>query len=156
MSSSNDTSSDGRINSSSGGSGGGVMMTTRNSCDKGHELQIVKCLRNQWLCGNCLQPHSENEARWVCLECFNFFDLCFDCKPAPVNFDSCALPSAFKSSDARFSKTVRTFKGHKNEVNCVVHLSGNRILSGSDDESIKIWNAETGSCLKTLIPHNNG
>lgn len=32
------------------------------------------------------------------------------------------------------------------------HLSGQVLASGSQDETIKIWDVNTGECLKTLIP----
>ena len=34
-------------------------------------------------------------------------------------------------------------------------LPDGRIISGSNDNSIKIWNSETGICEKTLIGHTS-
>lgn len=50
---------------------------------------------------------------------------------------------------------TRTFLGHKEWIRCVRFLSKNRIVSGSDDYSIKIWNLDTGECLKTLRGHED-
>jgi len=40
-------------------------------------------------------------------------------------------------------------------VRSVTFSFDNRIVSGSSDKSIKIWDAETGSLLKTLNGHTN-
>ena len=32
-------------------------------------------------------------------------------------------------------------------------LDGKNIASGSDDKTIKIWNAQTGQCVSTLTGH---
>jgi WD40 repeat protein len=48
-----------------------------------------------------------------------------------------------------------TLVGHNDDVFCVVTLSDNRIVSGSLDNTIKIWNSQTGDCEITLTNHNN-
>jgi len=40
-------------------------------------------------------------------------------------------------------------------VFCVETLSNERIISVSDDQTIKIWNVKTGDCLKTLEGHKD-
>lgn len=45
--------------------------------------------------------------------------------------------------------------GHK-EIVWSVLFDGDRIVSGSEDMSIKIWEAESGMCLNTLKGHKNG
>ena len=50
---------------------------------------------------------------------------------------------------------TRTFLGHKEWIRCIRFLSKNRIVSGSDDYMIKIWNLDTGECLKTLRGHED-
>ena len=46
---------------------------------------------------------------------------------------------------------LKTLEGHSSWVNSVAYSpKGTRIVSGSVDETIKIWDANTGECLKTL------
>ncbi|NXV51167.1 FBXW7 protein, partial [Uria aalge] len=33
---------------------------------------------------------------------------------------------------------------------------GNRIVSGSDDNTLKVWSAVTGECVQTLVGHTGG
>ncbi|MHC5721918.1 MAG: WD40 repeat domain-containing protein, partial [Nostoc sp.] len=44
-----------------------------------------------------------------------------------------------------------TFEGHQKVVWSVAFSrDGQMLASGSKDETIKLWNVETGECLKTL------
>ncbi|EGG10173.1 uncharacterized protein MELLADRAFT_115583 [Melampsora larici-populina 98AG31] len=53
------------------------------------------------------------------------------------------------------SYTVKTLKGHSNHVYCLkFHPLGTLIISGSFDESIKIWDSATKKCLRTLLGHS--
>ncbi|KAH7119305.1 hypothetical protein EDB81DRAFT_667219 [Dactylonectria macrodidyma] len=46
---------------------------------------------------------------------------------------------------------LQTLEGHGNVVNSVMFSAdGQRLTSGSDDYTIKIWDAATGACLQTL------
>ena len=46
--------------------------------------------------------------------------------------------------------------GHSDYVLSVAYsLDGTKIISGSDDKTIKIWDANTGECLKTLEGHSS-
>ena len=48
-------------------------------------------------------------------------------------------------------KCLKTLEGHTATVTSVTYSpDGTRIVSGSWDWTIKIWNANTGECLKTL------
>jgi len=40
-------------------------------------------------------------------------------------------------------------------ISVCVQFDGAHIVSGSLDTSIRVWNAETGSCLHTLIGHQS-
>lgn len=48
-----------------------------------------------------------------------------------------------------------SLSGHKEIVWSVLH-GGDRIVSGSEDMTIKVWETESGMCLNTLRGHKNG
>lgn len=47
---------------------------------------------------------------------------------------------------------VNTLEGHKGAVRCM-HFSGNTLVTGSADKTIKIWSMDDGKCIETL--HDN-
>lgn len=47
-------------------------------------------------------------------------------------------------------------RGHDDHVITCLQFYGNRILSGSDDTTLKVWSAVTGKCLRTLVGHSGG
>jgi len=53
-------------------------------------------------------------------------------------------------------KTPKVLKGHDDHVITCLQFSGNRIVSGSDDNTLKVWSAMTGKCLRTLVGHTGG
>ncbi|CAG9864163.1 unnamed protein product [Phyllotreta striolata] len=50
----------------------------------------------------------------------------------------------------------KVLKGHDEHVITCLQFCGNRIVSGSDDNTLKVWSATTGKCLRTLIGHTGG
>ncbi len=65
-----------------------------------------------------------------------------------------ALSAARGSRD--IGTHVSTLKGHENWV-CAIAFSsdGKRLLSGSADRMIKLWDVETSECLQTFAGHGN-
>jgi F-box/WD-40 domain protein MET30 len=51
--------------------------------------------------------------------------------------------------------TTRIFRGHQNGVMCL-QFDESILATGSYDNTIKIWNIETGECLRTLTGHTLG
>jgi COMPASS component SWD3 len=50
---------------------------------------------------------------------------------------------------------LKTLRGHTNFVFCVnFNPQSNLIVSGSFDESVRIWEVKTGKCLKALPAHS--
>ncbi len=49
---------------------------------------------------------------------------------------------------------MKTLTGHSAAVSSVAFM-GDEVASGSYDNSIKIWNLNTGNCLRTLIGHTS-
>lgn len=51
---------------------------------------------------------------------------------------------------------LRTLTGHTRTINAVtLTLDGRRVVSGSDDGTLKVWDVESGIELYTLIGHSN-
>ena len=51
---------------------------------------------------------------------------------------------------------IRSFEGSYNLINSIkVDEKSNRLICGCYDEKIRIWNFETGKCLKTLNDHDD-
>jgi len=49
-----------------------------------------------------------------------------------------------------------TLKGHLSAVTCVaISPDGRRVVSGSRDKTLKVWDVATGKCLATLKGHSN-
>ena len=56
------------------------------------------------------------------------------------------------AQDVSKFKCLKTLEGHLGEVLSVSYSpDGTKIISGSLDNTIKIWNANTGESLKTLV-----
>ena len=55
-----------------------------------------------------------------------------------------------------YGESIRDYDQHFDSVTSIqVDEKSNKLVSTSYDTTIKIWNLETGECLKTLKPHNN-
>lgn len=53
-------------------------------------------------------------------------------------------------------RTPKALKGHDDHVITCLEFYGTRIVSGSDDNTLKVWSAITGKCLRTLVGHTGG
>lgn len=53
-----------------------------------------------------------------------------------------------------FKDKPYTIKGHYDSVTCII-VSVDKIITGSRDNTIKIWNVTNGSCECTLIGHSD-
>lgn len=51
--------------------------------------------------------------------------------------------------------TLQEFVGHKDGITCL-QFNRKYLMSGSYDATVKIWNVDTGECLKTLTGHLKG
>ncbi|PGG95247.1 hypothetical protein AJ79_10165 [Helicocarpus griseus UAMH5409] len=63
----------------------------------------------------------------------------------------CPLPQV----EATWSSNLQTLMGHSNSVHSVAFSSdGSTLASGSSDDTIKLWDVETGKELQTLMGHS--
>eukprot|EP00731_Ephydatia_muelleri_P029012 Em0020g656a len=62
----------------------------------------------------------------------------------------------WRHADMSEPNRTRTLKGHEDHVVTCLQFFGNRIVSGSDDNTLRIWSASTGKHLKTLMGHTGG
>jgi len=59
----------------------------------------------------------------------------------------------WNTSDIHNVHTIRTLRGHENSVISLVLLDKEHLASCSGDNSVKIWNFDTGACLHTIPTH---
>jgi WD40 repeat protein len=52
-------------------------------------------------------------------------------------------------------KIVHSFEGHARAISCVAILPDGRIVSGSNDRTLKIWNLQTGKCDMIFTGHTD-
>ena len=51
---------------------------------------------------------------------------------------------------------LKVLKGHTNRVTCLfLSADGRRVVSGSNDATLRIWDIETGECLNVLKGHTS-
>lgn len=50
---------------------------------------------------------------------------------------------------------MHTMLGHTKAVWCITGLPRARLLSGSEDRTAKIWDAQNGRCLFTIAGHKD-
>ena len=60
------------------------------------------------------------------------------------------------TGDTARQMPTRYWKGHDDYVITCLQFGNNRIVSGSDDHTLKVWSAITGKCLRTLVGHTGG
>lgn len=53
-------------------------------------------------------------------------------------------------------RPITFLKGHDDHVVTCLQFDGVRIVSASDDNTLKVWSAETGKLIRTLVGHTGG
>ncbi|XP_053558793.1 WD repeat-containing protein 18 [Bombina bombina] len=65
--------------------------------------------------------------------------------------DLCASP--VQREKTFHSELEKVFRGHRNQVTCLsVSLDGSMLVSGSNDETVCVWDIHSKQCLRT-VPH---
>lgn len=54
------------------------------------------------------------------------------------------------------SPMIRSLEGHKDHITCFALTSDGRVVSASEDATLKIWDLATGTCLRTLTDDYEG
>jgi WD40 repeat protein len=54
--------------------------------------------------------------------------------------------------DIETGQIIRVFAGHERGLACL-DWSGNRLATGSNDKTIRVWDVNTGVCLAILFGH---
>ncbi|KAI8380611.1 WD40-repeat-containing domain protein [Choanephora cucurbitarum] len=58
--------------------------------------------------------------------------------------------------DLRYpTRPCRVYKGHKKAVSYVKWMNDNEIISASTDSTLKLWDRESGQCIRTFQGHQN-
>src|SRR5260370_3867591 len=56
----------------------------------------------------------------------------------------------------KFLAEQRSFTGHSGAVDCLaVSTDGKRVLTGSEDKTLRLWDADTGKCLRVFEGHTD-
>ncbi|GKT48338.1 vegetative incompatibility protein HET-E-1 [Colletotrichum spaethianum] len=64
--------------------------------------------------------------------------------------------SVMPDIEANWSACLQTLEGHSDDVTSVAFSSdGQRLASGSDDHTVKVWDTATGACLQTFEGHSS-
>ena len=72
------------------------------------------------------------------------------------NLDEFTPKSKFQKNPKICFKCIKTLKGHTDYVTSLIVLSDGKIVSGSADKTIKIWNPmDKYNCIRTLEGHNS-
>jgi len=50
---------------------------------------------------------------------------------------------------------IDTLDEHTDLIRCLIEYAPGKLISGSRDKTIKIWDIETSSCERTLLGHNH-
>jgi WD40 repeat protein len=102
-----------------------------------------------WLCQNCAKLIDNDEQR--------FSTSLLHAWKQRAEADALAeLKAALETGRPRFATLERTLKGHTNYVwDVVVTPDGRRVLSASNDKTVKMWDLATGNLLATFSGHTS-
>eukprot|EP01100_Stratorugosa_tubuloviscum_P013937 TRINITY_DN7189_c0_g1_i1.p1 TRINITY_DN7189_c0_g1~~TRINITY_DN7189_c0_g1_i1.p1 ORF type:complete len:522 (+),score=216.02 TRINITY_DN7189_c0_g1_i1:38-1567(+) len=98
--------------------------------------------------GRCLKRFDGAHAQGV--TCINF-------SRDSTQILSCSFDSTIRVHGLKSGKTIKIFRGHTSYVNTCIYINDDqRIVSGSSDGTIKIWDNRTTDCLFTFRPRSDG
>lgn len=97
---------------------------------------------------------------WACTMIFEghqhyVMSVCFNPKDA-MTFASASLDMSIKVWNLSSPEPNYSLIGHEDAINCVEYYPGGDkpyLVSGSDDNTVKIWDYQTRACIQTLTHH---
>lgn len=77
--------------------------------------------------------------------------------PYRVNNTLLKVPADFNNLEkVKLSERTFSAEGHESDVNCIaITTDGKRIVSGSKDNTIRVWDLETGDQIRVLVGHED-
>ncbi len=114
---------------------------------------------NLTICGR-VDSHYYSRTYGKCYWCDRFTNLGVDIFPGVVKANlSMAVKSTSQPqviSNKLIGNLVQILTGHSSRVSSVAYSpNGQTLASGSDDNTIKLWNVRTGNLLQTLASHSS-
>lgn len=109
-----------------------------NSEDKLNNLIGIQAQLNDYV--NCLRVKLD-ELENLKMEILTF------------RYESLELDDVNKNLESNNNELI--IKGHTKPIFCLVLLSDDKCATGSGDRAVKIWNLNTGECMKTLLGHRD-
>lgn len=70
-------------------------------------------------------------------------------------FDLGLFHNPYLSQKTLFDRETFQGRGHSRSVKCITILPDGRMISGSEDQMLRVWDPSTGYCLQTLKGHTS-
>ncbi|MFM6474261.1 MAG: serine/threonine protein kinase, partial [Dolichospermum sp.] len=109
---------------------------------------------NLTICGR-VDSHYYSRTFGNCYWCDRSTNLGVDIFPGVVKANSSPVSQPQIINNKLIGKLLQTLTGHSDWVWSVAYSpDGQTLASGSDDKTIKLWNARTGKLLQTFTGHS--
>uniref|UniRef100_A0ACB8F1L2 WD repeat-containing protein 18 n=1 Tax=Sphaerodactylus townsendi TaxID=933632 RepID=A0ACB8F1L2_9SAUR len=87
----------------------------------------------------------------VTLDLTEYFMFCGGMDGSVFQVDLCSWPVQRERGFRTERENGRVFQGHRNQVTCLsVSTDGSLLLSGSHDETVRLWDIQSKQCLRTV------
>ncbi|XP_054835109.1 WD repeat-containing protein 18 [Eublepharis macularius] len=87
----------------------------------------------------------------VTLDLTEYFMFCGGMDGSIFQVDLCSWPVQRERGFRTERESGKVFQGHRNQVTCLsVSTDGSLLLSGSHDETVRLWDIQSKQCLRTM------
>nr|XP_056701121.1 WD repeat-containing protein 18 [Euleptes europaea] len=87
----------------------------------------------------------------VTLDLTEYFMFCGGMDGSIFQVDLCSWPVQRERGFRTERENGKVFQGHRNQVTCLsVSTDGSLLLSGSHDETVRLWDIQSKQCLRTM------